>query len=123
VLTGGVLDVVGVEDVGGCLCLAGFGAAFRPGTTTLARRAVTEALGVASETAGASETLPCEDEVDLVPAPIANAAANGITTAVLSSTQRHRTADDLAVAANAPISPCTAAPLSICSLPPNPFAD
>ncbi len=118
VLTDGVLEVVAAEDVEGCLGFAGFGAAFRLGTTALPCSAVTEALGAASETAGASETLLCEDDVDLVPAPIANAAPNGITTATLSSSHRHRTADDPAVGAKPPIPPCNAAPLSICSLPP-----
>jgi hypothetical protein len=118
VLIDGVPEVAVAEDVEGCLCLAGFGATFRLGTAALPCSAVTEALGAASETAGASETLLGEDGVDLVPAPIANAAANGITTAALSSSHRHRTADDVAVGAKPPISPCTAAPLSICSLPP-----
>ena len=119
---GVALDVLGAEDVEACLCWAGFGAGFRFGTAALPCSAVTEALGAASETAGASATLLCEDDVDLVPAPIANAAANGITTARPSSSHRHRTADDFAIGAKAPISRCTAAPLSICSLPPNPFA-
>jgi hypothetical protein len=120
---GVTLEVVGAEDVVGCLCLAGFGAAFRLGTAALTRGAVTETLGAAIEIAGASATLLCDNGVDLLAAPIANAAANGIATATLNSSHRHRTADNLAVGAKAPISRCTAAPLSICSLPPNPFAE
>jgi len=64
-------------------------------------------------TAGASDVGAFDDELDFVAEPIANAAANAMTTAPISNSQRVLTDDRPVGCAVAPKLVCTAAPRSI----------
>jgi hypothetical protein len=95
-----------------------FGAGLSAGVAALALSAVTDACVAGADAAGASEVAGCEDDLDLLAAPIANAAPNATTTAATSSSQRFRTAAPSAEGPAAPNSPCIAAlPLSIAHRP------
>jgi hypothetical protein len=95
----------------------GFGLAFRAGTDAPAWTAVTEASGAWTETAGASEGPPCDDEPEFVAAPIANAAPNETATTAISNSQRFLTEPAAGARVVAPKLPCIPALLSICHRP------